>query len=123
MSLIEERETVRADARQRAFRTLAQGLPAALIVTLVVAIGTATLPLVTSAQPEAVFTGDFWVMVGAVAAQAALTALLSYAARFQLPPAPTGPIMVPEPETPEPAGRHAAPAADEPAGGPEGPVV
>lgn len=81
-------ELTRADAKQRAGRTLVQGMLASLGVGTLVAIATGVLPLITSAQPSELFTPQLWITIAAVATQTGLTAVVSYLSRLQAPPAP-----------------------------------
>lgn len=69
------------DARNRAIRTFLEGLISAVITTLV-----AALPVVL-ANPQ--WTKAFWVGVAISLGTVTLTAVVSYVARFLVPPKTT----------------------------------
>ncbi len=72
-------EAVRADARNRALRTFAQGLALDLLAALVVVL----LPAVTSIE----WTSAYWLALLASLGRSLVQALVSYVARYVVPPA------------------------------------
>lgn len=81
----------RADARQRATRTLIQGLAVDLALTLAVAIATAVMPIVTSADASAFLTPALWLAVAAAVIKSGMVAGVAWVARLRAePPAPRG---------------------------------
>jgi len=70
-----------ADARNRAWRTLAQGLLVDVAIAVVVGAGTAI------AGETIAWTAPFWLGVAGLTVRSAATAAVSYFARRVLPPA------------------------------------
>ena len=85
----------RADARQRAGRTLVQSLAVDLALTLAVTIATALLPILTTAEAADFLTPALWIAVAAAVAKSGMVALVSWLARLNAAPPP-------------PRGRHAS---------------
>lgn len=71
---------VAADARQRAWRTFAQGLT----VDVVSAVALAALPAL--AGSDFAWSRGYWAAVGGLLAKTALTTAVSYVARHVVPP-------------------------------------
>ncbi|WP_427422650.1 hypothetical protein [Lysinibacillus fusiformis] len=69
------------DARNRAWRTLAQGLAVDVAASVVLAVGPAI------AGADFAWTKAYWLTVAGLAAKSAVTAVVSYFARKLLPPA------------------------------------
>lgn len=69
------------DARNRAWRTLVQGL----LIDVLAAVLLVALPAINGS--DFAWTAAFWLTLGGLAAKSALTAALSYIARQVLPPA------------------------------------
>ena len=70
-----------ADARSRAWRTLAQGLAVDVLAAIVLVIGPAL------AGADFAWTRGYWLAVAGLAARSAITAVVAYVARQVLPPA------------------------------------
>lgn len=68
-----------ADAKNRAWRTLAQ--------SLLVDVGAATVLAVTPLLADVQWSKGYWVAVGLLAARSAVTAVVAWVARKVLPPA------------------------------------
>lgn len=77
----EEPVPPKPDAKDRAWRTLAQGLVATVLVGLVTAVGTAV-----AAPGFNVFAGESWQAVGTAAGTAAVMSVLAYVQRLLQPP-------------------------------------
>ncbi len=75
-------EAVAADARNRALRTFVQGLG----IDLLAAVCIVLLPAVSSIE----WTSAYWLALGASVARSLVQALVSYVARFVVPPADEG---------------------------------
>jgi hypothetical protein len=71
---------VETDARNRALRTLVQGL----VLDVAAAVVTA---LVAGIATGIEWTGTYWIALGLAVAKSAVTAAVSYAARKVVPPA------------------------------------
>jgi hypothetical protein len=69
------------DARNRAWRTLAQGLGVDVLAAVVLAVGPAL------AGAHFAWTRGYWLAVAGLAARSGITAVVSYIARQVLPPA------------------------------------
>lgn len=76
--------SVLADARVRAWRTLAQGLAVDVLAAVVLAVGPALV------GADFAWTRGYWLTVAALAARSAVTAVVAYVARQVLPPAGAG---------------------------------
>lgn len=74
--------SVSADARNRAWRTLVQGLLVDVGAAVVLAVGPAL------AGADFAWTPVYWLAVGGLAAKTAIQTVVSYAARRLVPPAP-----------------------------------
>ncbi len=72
--------TATADAKNRAFRTFAQGLATDVFG----AVALAALPALAGA--DFAWTGAYWASLGLLLAKTAITTAVSYVARKQLPP-------------------------------------
>jgi hypothetical protein len=73
---------VAADARDRALRTLVQGLAANVLIAVVAAVGPAL------SGSNFAWSRTYWATVGTLAASTAVTAAGSYLMRRLVPPAP-----------------------------------
>ena len=69
-----------ADARNRAFRTLLQGLLLDVIVAVVAVLATNV--------GDATWTKEYWLALVGLVGKSVVTAIVSYFARKYLPPAP-----------------------------------
>lgn len=76
------------DARNRAFRTLVQGLLADVIAAVLLVV----IPAVNGS--DFAWSGTFWLALLALAGKSALTAALSYIGRQVLPPTALPPTRV-----------------------------
>lgn len=74
--------STRADARNRAWRTLAQGLLVDVLAGVTLAVGPAL------ADEHFAFTAPYWAFVGALAAKTAVQTVVAWAARHLVPPQP-----------------------------------
>jgi len=70
-----------ADAKNRAWRTLMQGLLVDVVTAVVLAAGPALL------GAQFAWTREYWLTVAGLAGKSAVTAVVSYAARRLIPPA------------------------------------
>lgn len=73
---------VKADAKNRSIRTLAQGLA----VDVLVAVGASAVAILASLEGNDVLSAGAWVALGASVLKSGLTAVASYLARLKLPP-------------------------------------
>lgn len=69
-----------ADARNRAWRTLAQGL----LVDVIAAVAMAVLPALTGG--DFAWSAGYWAALGLLAAKTAVQTVVSYVARQVMPP-------------------------------------
>lgn len=74
---------VKADARNRAFRTFMQGLLVDVATAAVLAIGPSLLNI---GSPQFVWSKAYWIAVGGLAAKSVVTAGVSYVMRRVVPP-------------------------------------
>jgi hypothetical protein len=78
MSLIPSRAAVAADARNRAWRTLVQGLA--------LDVGAAVVGVLVAEVADVRWTRAYWALVGGLVAKSALQAAVAFAARRLVPP-------------------------------------
>lgn len=74
--------SVAADAKNRAWRTFAQGLLVDVTAGVVLAVGPAV------AGADFAWTRGYWTTLGLLAAKTAVQSVVSYVARKVVPPAP-----------------------------------
>lgn len=72
-----------ADAKQRATRTLVQGL----LIDVAVAAGTAATATLATLEGNDLLAGAAWIALGTSVLKSVLTAGASYLARLKVPPA------------------------------------
>lgn len=73
---------VRADARQRSFRTLLQGLA----IDVLVAVGTTVLLVLGTLDDSELLTAGAWIVIATSVGKSVLTAVASFLARLAVPP-------------------------------------